>query len=359
METQDGSDFVPGCARHRPAASDESRQYGCTWLARELLFSSVMRVSLGSAGVPMRFALKIGVVTLALVAAFVSACGASSTSSGDEGAGADSGASGQGGSGGGSGSSQAGVSGTGTGGSGIGGTGGVAGTGGCGPCLRIACAPPVWLMIVPDASVGAGPIADLTVDVPGLSLTCNWNGSPTSCQWTCQAFQTVPGGHYTATISAPGFETQTVEFDINSPTNCGCCGCPCGGSFQSTVMLHPTGEPSAGCCTALDRDPNNCGSCGKVCPVASCQDGKCGPAFGACIAGGLGFTSCDAYCESLDLSCAAACGTNGDLAMTEWVGDIANCAGDPNIMARSGTCSEPFAMPGPSRPDYQCCCEEP
>lgn len=315
----------------------------------------------------MRFASTIGIVTLAVVATFVSACGASSTSSGDEGEGGDSGASGQSGSGGGSGSSQGGASGTGTGGSGIGGTGvggtgtgGIAGAGGCGPCLRIACAPPVWLTIVPDGSPGAGTIADLTVDVPGLTLSCNSSGSPTACQWTCQAFQTVPGGHYTATISAPGFETQTIEFDINNPTNCGCCGCFCGGNFQSTVMLHPTGEPTAACCTSLDRDPSNCGSCGNVCPIPSCQEGKCGPAFGSCIAGGLGFTNCDAYCESLDLSCAAACGTNGDQAMMEWVGGVANCGGDPNITPRSGTCSEPFAMTGPSgRPDYQCCCEEP
>lgn len=223
----------------------------------------------------MRFTSTIGSVTLVVVAAFVSACGASSTNSGDDGGGAESGAGGQGGSGGGSGSSQGGASGTGTGGSGIGGTatGGIAGAGGCGPCLRIACLPPVWLTVLPDE--GAGPIADLTVDVPGLALNCSWIGSPTACQWTCQAFQTVPGGHYTATISAPGFETQTVEFDINNPTNCGCCGCPCGASFQSTVMLRPTGEPTAGCCTALDRDPMNCGSCGNVCAIPTCNDGRC------------------------------------------------------------------------------------
>jgi hypothetical protein len=226
----------------------------------------------------MRFASTIGIVTLAVVAAFVAACGANSTDFGDEGAGGDSGASGQGGSAGSSGSSQGGASGTGTGGSGLGGTGtgGIAGAGGCGPCLRIACLPPVWLTIVPDVSSGAGPIADLTVDVPGLTIMCNSIGSPTTCQWTCQAYQTVPGGHYTATISAPGFETQTVEFDIQSPTNCGCCGCPCGGSFQSTVTLHPTGEPTAGCCAALDRDPQNCGSCGNVCPSSNCLDGECG-----------------------------------------------------------------------------------
>jgi hypothetical protein len=40
-------------------------------------------------------------------------------------------------------------------------------------------------------------------------------------------------------------------------------------------MLHPTGEPTGGCCTALDRDSQNCGSCGNVCPSSNCQDGKC------------------------------------------------------------------------------------
>jgi len=296
----------------------------------------------------------------------VSACGASSKRDVGEGdGGTDSGGGGQGGTSSGSGGSAASsgkggsaTGGTGTGGSGTGGAN--AGSGGCGPCIRIACAPPIWLTVVPDADAGASSIADLEVDLPGVMLSCYASGGASSCQWVCQSFLTVPSGHYTATVSAPGFESQTVEFDIVAPTNCGCCGCPCGGSIQETVALRPTGAAVAGCCASLQTDPTNCGACGRTCAVGSCRDGKCGPSYGQCLAGGGGLASCDAYCESVGLSCSAACGNNADQAMQEWVGGVANCGGDPNVTPRSGTCSEAFASTGVNggRADYQCCCEE-
>jgi hypothetical protein len=43
--------------------------------------------------------------------------------------------------------------------------------------------------------------------------------------------------------------------------------------------------------------------------------------------------------------------------MLEWVGGVANCGADPNVMPRTGTCSEAFAgTTAAGRPDYRCCC---
>ncbi len=217
----------------------------------------------------LRFSI-LSVATLLGAVLVASACGGNSSGGYDDSdAGSDSGGGGQGGGTGGSGLS------SGFGGTGTGGT--IAGTAGCGPCLRIACLPPVTLLVVPDVDFGASAISDLTVDIPGINVSCYANTSATNCQWNCSASQLVSGGHYAATVSAPGYESQTIEFDLTTPTNCGCCGCGCGASFQATVALRPTGEPVAGCCAALESDPYNCGDCGRICSASTCTNGECTP----------------------------------------------------------------------------------
>jgi hypothetical protein len=258
------------------------------------------------------------------------------------------------GAGGGGGSAGGGRAGSSDGGAAAGGTGGVC------LCTAVACLPAVDLTIVPESGSGATVIQDLTAVGNGLELTCYTYGG-TSCEWTCQstAFN-LSSGDYSVTLSAPGYDSRTVEFSVAPQTNCGCCGCACGNGDQETVSLHPAEAATpAGCCADLQNDAKNCGSCGTVCPLGLCESGKCAPAWGQCLIAQTAFTDCNDYCGSLGERCAASCGVNADEAVESWVNPTQNCfdtTKSPNV----GGCADPFQQPsGNDIPQYQCCCGAP
>jgi hypothetical protein len=209
---------------------------------------------------------------LACALATSAACGPSSSgSSGMRGTGTDSGGANWGGT--------AGHGGAGTGGSitvppsGAGGT--VAGAAGCGTCPRnvLLCEPQVSFTILANVGAQSSEISDLTADVPGVPFSCKPLPGRSPCQWECVPSAIVPVGQYTATISAPGYETATVEFDLTTP--CGCCSCRCAQRWRAEVQLSPAADPAPACCAALATDPNNCGECGRVCPQGVCTAGTC------------------------------------------------------------------------------------
>ncbi len=154
-------------------------------------------------------------------------------------------------------------------GSGAGVGGSTAGAGGCGPCPGVACGPP---FVVAVSAESGSDIADLkaSADFP---ITCYANGG-SPCQWTCQSddFE-LPDGDYTVVLSAPGFESKSIDFSIVPQTNCGCCGCPCPLGYYGNEVLTGTGGEA--CCADRHIDPNNCGACGNACGSGVCTAGQC------------------------------------------------------------------------------------
>ena len=267
----------------------------------------------------------------------------------------DAGGGGSGGSSGGQGG-QAGLGGNGggAGASGGGGAGGAAGAGICGACLGIACSAGVQLGVYAEAEAGTGIISSLTVDAPGLNLTCSHSG----CQYFCTSGYMIADGDYTVTLTSPGYDTVTLTFTAVSPTNCGCCGC-CPYSFNKTVVLHPNGQPITGCCADTQNDPNNCGQCGHACRSgALCKAGQCAPSFSACLDQSSGLSTCASYCASVGRSCAAGCGTLGTASVGQWFNQPACDVGVSH--SEGATCQDalPFAAVGGDAITYRCCCTD-
>lgn len=153
------------------------------------------------------------------------------------------------------------------------GAAGVAGTGGCGFCPAVACFAPVQLQVSAESSMDG--IQDLTAESDDLGLYC-FGGSLAPCQWNCQSQNFfIADGHYSIRLSAPGYESQTVEFDYTNPTNCGCCGCGCGPNIQLPVSLKRNGDPVGNCCANVSTDPTHCGDCETSCSGNACIDGEC------------------------------------------------------------------------------------
>jgi hypothetical protein len=193
------------------------------------------------------------------------------------GGGTGGGVGGAGGSGGGSGG--VGGSAAGAGGSAAGAGGSVAGAGGCGVCPFIACAPAISINVTAPAD-----IVDLTGEVTNAAsgatvgtLQCYAIGVSGTCGWHCDLFALgLQSGDYAINLYAPSYLDETVPFQIEQPSNCGCCGCGCGGGFSGTVGLEPSGAAAPACCAALQTDQMNCGTCGHACVGEPCVKGECG-----------------------------------------------------------------------------------
>lgn len=291
--------------------------------------------------------------------------GASSSggSGGSGGAGGSTGGSGgAGGSLGGSGGTSGGAGGSG---GSVPGTGGDAGSGAgvggsCGPCPFVACAPP--FMITGSADHG-GLITALEAH-GDFEVECYANGVP-ACQWTCFSLDyRLEGGDYSITLSAPGYEDNTISFSVPEPGPCGCCGCPCSGGYYDAATL--AGGDATACCANLDSDPQNCGACGKSCP-GGCIEGKC---QGATDCSTLWTQEmCDAsadchsvfadpgICDCLAIGCCTRFERCG-------YGDLADCTGaaiscllptpyceDPAyVVSYTGTCYEGCVLPSDCAP---------
>ncbi len=213
-------------------------------------------------------------------------------------------------------------------------SGGLGGSGGefCGACPGIACLQGFWLEVLPDPAVAPANLTDLQVDVAGLTVTCTPGGS--DCSMYCMSEEyMIPDGHYTVTISATGFVTQTISFDAVAPTNCGCCGC-CPYSFNQVVTLTSDGTAVQDTC---------CGS-------------GCAAELGACLVDSSGYTSCNDYCTASGQVCAAACGTPA-VASKEYY-DTLDCSDTATTIFDSTDCSAPFVI-GNALRSYRCCCASP
>jgi len=128
-----------------------------------------------------------------------------------------------------------------------------------------------------DSEAGQVNLVDLTATGDGVEIQCQVSSG---CAAECASdYLPLADGHYAVTLEATGALPLVVEFDLESPTDCGCCGC-CPGSHSETVVLEP--DPAAdgtrACCADLTSDTNDCGACGQVCqsPMA-CIGGNCLP----------------------------------------------------------------------------------
>jgi hypothetical protein len=216
--------------------------------------------------------------------------------------GSHAGAGGTGGTVAGAGGSMAGAGGT------VAGAGGsIAGAGGCtGICPRIACAAPVTIGVTAPGGI-AGLEGTLENDTTGATvgaLQCYPSALQDSCYWSCQYYQTqIPDGDYTIVISAPGYVTKNVDFTVEQPTNCGCCGCVCGTAYHGTTELEPDGSGAPECCSTLN-ETSNCGSCGHACEGGqTCSNGEC---VTPCLGEGSGCDGAGATCCSGLTCCSGA-----------------------------------------------------
>ncbi len=273
------------------------------------------------------------------------AAGSSGQSAG-AGHGATGGNAGRGGSSSGAGSSSTGGA-TGTG--GASGGAGVSGFSGCGPCPGVACSQNAITLNVtaPGMSGGSnGVVGSIAVQASGVTLDCTRSG----CGFVCTSGGLLANGNYSVALTAPGYQTTTIQVAVTNPTDCGCCGC-CPFSTYQQVSLVPDGSPITGCCADLMTDPNNCGNCGKTCTSgSSCSAGNCTPVFAPCVTSASGDASCTDYCKKQGKICAAACGPSGTDSLEWWGQGSVNCS--DNNYSSNGTCDQSLAGFTGAR----CCC---
>jgi hypothetical protein len=197
-----------------------------------------------------------------------------------------------------------------------------------------------------------------------------------------------------APIACKSFQTQcdTRCVDLTSdPNDCGVCNRVCPGAFHASPactlsvcsLVCDQGwtdcdhNPSDGCETNLQTDPNNCSSCGGVCPappnaLATCTKGTCGvgacnPGFADCnMLPGDGCEaklgddpsncgSCGNVCPNGEACSNGACGCNGGGTVcngtcADTSTDRNNCGTCGNVCASaqtciSGTCTCPSGSP--------------
>jgi len=117
-------------------------------------------------------------------------------------------------------------------------------------------------------------LADLTATGDGLSIDCQLYAA---CSGECVGQSLLADGHYSVTVQATGTLPAVVEFDIQNPTDCGCCGCcPDSAAAQVVLLPDPEADGSRACCADLAADEANCGECGHACTdLETCQAGAC------------------------------------------------------------------------------------
>jgi hypothetical protein len=204
---------------------------------------------------------------------------------------------------------------SGAGGTAAGAGGSLAGAGGCGICPFVACLPPIMVTVTAPGNITAleGQLEDRATGTPLGALQCYpQNTSP--CTWSCQFYEVGLGtADYSIVLSAPGYEEKTIDFSVEAPQNCGCCGCGCGVGYSGETALEPDGSTTPACCSTL-ADTTNCGSCGNQCDTGlACSNGECTapclPEGSICDGGGAccsGLTCCSGT-ASASRHCYAAC----------------------------------------------------
>ena len=206
---------------------------------------------------------------------------------------------------------------------------------------------------VSSSAAANAAIADLVVTSPLLSLECTPTTVEGTCSWYCRSVGTSSASSNAITISAPGFQTMTVDF-VNGATVSDGHSPSCPTISPVSVQLQPTCAAVATCCADLQNDPGNCGACGRTCAAgAACNAGKCEVNLSGCVGGA--FVNCDDYCQRAGKKCSATCGPSGDIAAAFWLANSA-CSG---VYDTTQSCSSLFANdPSPSgRLTYACCCK--
>ena len=175
----------------------------------------------------------------------------------------------------GAGGSLAGASGAGGAAAGSGGSQG--GVGGCGICVVAACAPPVTVSVTAPGNIAAlqGQLENRTTGATLGPLQC-FPGGPAPCTWSCQFYQSQLGtADYAIVLAAPGYKEATIDFSVEVPQNCGCCGCRCTPGYIGDTELEPNSSATPDCCSTL-ADTANCGTCGNSCASGlACVEGEC------------------------------------------------------------------------------------
>jgi hypothetical protein len=116
---------------------------------------------------------------------------------------------------------------SGAGGAGASGASSSGGTDACGPCPGFACGPPVSFTV----SAAEGVIGDLVAMSSSVTIDCSGSGVAEPCVWICQSREyQLPYGTHTIELVSTGYQTKTIEFELEAPLpeSCGCCGWECG-----------------------------------------------------------------------------------------------------------------------------------
>jgi len=197
-----------------------------------------------------------------------------------------------------------------------------------------------------------------------FEVECYANGVP-SCQWSCQSVDyRLESGDHAITLSAPGFEDNTISFSVPEQGPCGCCGCPCSGGYFGAETL--AGGDATACCADLDNDPQNCGECGTSCNGA-CVGGKCEGATDCSLRVTQEACDASAECHSVFVDPGTCdCAQAGCCARFERCadGDLADCTGaniacliptpyceDPAyVVSYTGACYEGCVVPSDCAP---------
>jgi hypothetical protein len=108
--------------------------------------------------------------------------------------------------------------------------------GGCQTCGTVQCVGQaeriVFGVMTWPATVVNGVQATLTGPVT-VTMSCAPQGSQTSCMWPYQLV--VTAGTYALQVSAPGYQTTTVQAEVTLTP--GTCGCTASSFEPSTVVL--------------------------------------------------------------------------------------------------------------------------